>query len=91
MSDLQDALDWWDTMLMDPEGHEPMPVPEGKGKHIHAFVDAARRVANGEPLWICWYPEFGDPGCLEEHDPEKTRQPRKHGECQWVLALDINK
>lgn len=53
LTQLAPAIDWWDTMLMDPEGHEPMPVPEGKGKHIHAFVDAGRAVLEADQLWKC--------------------------------------
>jgi len=39
--------------------------------------------------WICDYPEFADNGCIVLHDPEATRQPRKHQLCHWVLALPI--
>jgi len=53
LDELEVAVDWWDSMLLDPEGHEPMPVPEGKAKHIHAFVEAARGVVKGEDIYRC--------------------------------------
>ncbi len=53
LTQLVPAIDWWDSVLMDPEGHEPMPVPEGKGKHIHAFVNAGRAVLNANQSWKC--------------------------------------
>lgn len=39
--------------------------------------------------WICEYPEFGDSGCLYDHDPELSRQPRKHQECGWYSVERI--
>ncbi len=52
-----------------------------------AILEAARKVANAERIWICEYPEFGDEACLVRHMPASTRQPRKHEACRWVLAI----
>ena len=78
-SELQKALADYDRK---GRGLNVLPASEMK-----PIIDAARKVANAERIWICEYPEFADPGCLEQHDPEQTRQSRKHSECRWVLAI----
>ena len=42
-----------------------------------------------EVLWICDYPEFNDPNCMVDHNPEKTWQPRKHTGCGWYRCEKI--
>lgn len=44
------------------------------------------KIGEFETQWICEYPEFADSGCMEDHDPEKTRQPRKHRACGFHLV-----
>ena len=75
MSELQDALDYWDRTE-----HPPMPA-------VDPFVEAARRVANGTKEWLCQYPEFNDEACVVDYDPTQTRQPRKHSECGWFITI----
>ena len=78
-SELQKALADYDRK---GRGLNVLPASEMK-----SIIDAARKVANAERIWICEYPEFADPGCLTHHDVGQTWHPRKHSECRWVLAI----